>query len=304
MNILIHGTLDFDRIMHHPGRFQDWFLPGQLDALNLSLFIDHVEERFGGGAGAIAYTTKLFGEHPIILSAVGNDGGPYLEHLRNNGISTEYIQVYPDAKTSTFTVVNDEDLHQVGFFYSGALQRNVPFSTADFSPKNTVAILSPRDNNPETFAYAEQCIQAGIRYVFDPGQTIARYNEFELQRLIEGAHMLTINEYELETLKKRFRITEHELVQWAGIVITTLGSKGSRIQTKEETIYIPRASSDHIVETTSAGDAYRAGVLKGMAIDATLEQMGRLGSVSAAYSIEHYGCQDQRFTLDDFGDRY
>lgn len=304
MNILVHGTLDFDRIMHFPGKFQDRFLSDQLHKLNLSLFIDRIEERFGGGAGAIAYSLKLLGEQPIILSAIGNDGGPYLDHLRRNGISTEYIEVYSDAKTSTFTVVNDEEHHQIGLFYAGALQRNVPFSTANFNPRDTVMILSPRDNNPETFAYAQQCVQVGIKYIFDPGQTIARYSPHELRQLIEGSYMLTINEYELETLKKQFRLTEHEILQWTEILITTLGSEGSRIQTKQETYFIPRASSDHIVDATSAGDAYRAGVLKGIAIGASLEQMGRLGSVAAAYTIEHYGGQEHRYTLQEFCQRY
>ena len=304
MNILVHGTLDFDRIMHFTGRFQDYFLSDQLHKLNLSLFIDRVEERFGGGAGAIAYTLKLLNENPIVLSAIGNDGGMYLHHLRNLGISTEYIEMYEDAKTSTFTVVNDEDHHQVGFFYSGALQRNVPFSTASFNPADTVMILSPRDNNSETFAYAEQCVQVGIRYIFDPGQTIARYTEYELRKLIEGAYIFAINEYELETVKKRFRITEHEILQWTGILITTLGSAGSRIQTTHTTITIPRASSDQIVDATGAGDAYRAGILKGISLGASLEQMGKLGSVAAAYAIEQYGNQEHTFTVEDFCHRY
>ncbi|MBI2411266.1 MAG: carbohydrate kinase family protein [Candidatus Kerfeldbacteria bacterium] len=304
MNILVHGTLDFDRIMHYPGRFQDAFLVDQLHKLNLSLLIDDTKIRFGGGGGAIAYTLKMLGEQPIILSAIGGDGQQYLQHLQRLGISTEYIEVYPDAQTSTFTVVNDDEHYQVAFFYPGALHRNVPFSTADFNPAQTIMILSPRDNNNETIAYAHQCMRERIRYIFDPGQTIARYAKSDFRRLVEGATMLTINEYELETVKRRFRISELEILQWTETLITTLGGDGSRIQTRDQTIHIPRVSSDAIVDTTSAGDAYRAGVLKGIAIGATLEQMGRFGSVAAAYAIEHYGSQEHHFTIEQFCDRY
>lgn len=304
MTILVHGTLDFDRIMHFPGKFQDVILADQLHKINLSLYIDRVEERFGGGAGAIAYSLQLLGEKPLILSAIGNDGEPYLRHLHQQGISTEYIELYKDAKTSTFTVVNDQDHHQFGFFYSGALLRNVPFTTAGFRSDETLMILSPRDNNPETAAYARQCVQAGIRYIFDPGQTIARYSKHDLEPLIEGAYMLTINEYELQTLMRTMKFSEYDLLQMTEYVVVTLGEDGSRILTREGSVNIPRCSTKNIVDTTSAGDAYRAGILKGIAMGCTVEQMGRLGSVAATYAIEQYGGQEHTYTIAEFCQRY
>lgn len=303
-NILVHGTLDFDRIMHFPGKFQEYIRADELHKLNVSLYIDRVEERFGGGAGAIAYTLRLLGEKPTIISAIGNDGGEYVEHIRKLGLSTEYIEQYTDAKTSTFTVVNDEDHHQFGFFYSGALQRNVPFSAASFQPSETVMILSPRDNNPETAAYAQQCRNAGIRYVFDPGQTIGRYSKADLEQLIGGAYMLTLNEYEMETLKKATRMSEYDLLQLTEHVVMTMGGEGSRIFTRDGAIDIPRCASEQIVDTTSAGDAYRAGVLKGIAAGVSVEHMGRIGSVAAAYVIESYGGQEHTFSLESFRQRY
>lgn len=304
MNILIHGTLDYDIIMKHPGRFQDRLLPEYLDRLSMSLFIEDVEEKFGGNAGAIAYSLRLLGESPMIISAIGHDGQEYIDHLLSQGLTTEYIEVVNDIRTSRFTVVSDSEHHQLGFFYAGALQRNIPFSASDFPADNSIMLLTPRDNNPETLAYAQQCRQIGLPYIFDPGQTIDRFTKHELRQLIDGAFMLTINDYEFQTLQRLTDIREEELLGMTQAVVVTQGEDGSKIYTHDGIFDIPRCSSENVVDTTGAGDAYRAGLLKGISIGASFPQMGRLGAVAAAYAIEHVGGQEHHYSLDDFCQRY
>ena len=87
-------------------------------------------------------------------------------------------------------------------------------------------------------------------------------------------------------------------------IITTLGEKGSLISTGESDIKIPPAKAGDVVDPTGAGDAFRAGLLKGIAMGKGLETSAKMGAVAATYAIEKYGTQEHCFSYDDFSQRY
>jgi adenosine kinase len=88
------------------------------------------------------------------------------------------------------------------------------------------------------------------------------------------------------------------------VLITTLGSKGSVITTKDKILEIspcpPRSTDD----PTGAGDAYRAGFFTAYVGGHDLKTCGQVGSVTATYAVENYGTQNHSFTLKEFGKRY
>ena len=75
MNIIVSGSLAYDRIMDFPGRFSDHILPEKIHILNVCFAINGLRENFGGTAGNIAYTLSQLGEKPLIVAAVGHVAG-------------------------------------------------------------------------------------------------------------------------------------------------------------------------------------------------------------------------------------
>lgn len=82
MQILVSGSIAYDRIMPFPGRFADHIMPDKIHILNVCFLVNGVNEKFGGTAGNIAYTLRLLGEKPRILASVGGkDFGNYVQWL-------------------------------------------------------------------------------------------------------------------------------------------------------------------------------------------------------------------------------
>ena len=70
MNILVSGSLAYDRIMDFQGRFSDHILPDKIHVLNVSFTVNNLTEKFGGTAGNIAYGLSLLGEKSLILATI------------------------------------------------------------------------------------------------------------------------------------------------------------------------------------------------------------------------------------------
>ena len=91
------------------------------------------------------------------------------------------------------------------------------------------------------------------------------------------------------------------LLKHTGNIITTLGEAGSCIYTPDSVkCKIPPVQIDNPVDPTGAGDAYRAGLLKGLSLGYDLEKCAAMGSVSASYAVEHVGTQEHQYTMEDF----
>ena len=73
MEILVSGSMAYDRIMDFPGRFADHIVPEKIHMINLSFTVNGLVEKFGGPAGNIAYALTLLEERPRILATMGHD---------------------------------------------------------------------------------------------------------------------------------------------------------------------------------------------------------------------------------------
>ena len=71
--ILVSGSLAYDRIMDFPGLFKDHFVADKLHNINVSFQVADLSEQFGGTAGNVAYSLALLGEEPRIIGTVGTD---------------------------------------------------------------------------------------------------------------------------------------------------------------------------------------------------------------------------------------
>ena len=302
MTTLICGSIAYDTIMVFHDRFKNYILPDQIHILNVSFLVPDMRREFGGCAGNIAYNLKLLGGEPEIMAAVGTDSAPYRERLQGLGISQKYVREVPNTYTAQAFITNDLDDNQITAFHPGAM---------NFSHLNRVTdadgiklgIVSP-DGREGMLQHAREFHEAGIPFVFDPGQGLPMFDGEELTYFLELADYCTVNDYEGKLLAERTGRTLEEIATRVKALIVTRGGEGSLIFTDGRRIEIPTARADDVVDPTGCGDAYRAGLLYGMTHGMDWEMTGRLASIMGAIKIAQRGGQNHAPTRDEIGVRY
>jgi adenosine kinase len=303
MNIVITGSIAFDYLMHFPGDFLDHIKPERIQKLSLSFLVDDMVKRYGGCAPNIAYTLAMLGERPIVMGTAGQDFEPYRTWLASHGVDTSEIRVIPSLFTASFFATTDEELNQIASFYTGAMSYARELSFRDLEFPVDLTIISP--NDPEAMdKYPDECAALEIPYIYDPSQQVVRSSPESLRKGVMGADILVVNDYEYELLKDRIGMSDAEIrdaVKRA--VVVTLGAEGAAIWVEEE-IRIPAAPAKQIKDPTGVGDAFRAGLIKGLALGLPWAAAGRIGSLAATYVLETEGPQAHSFTLQEFVERY
>ncbi len=303
MHIFVSGSLAYDRIMDFQGKFEDHILPDKIHVLNVSFEVNGLKENFGGTAGNIAYTLSLLGERSTLVSAVGKDFDRYQKWLEQNRIDPSGIRVIENVFTSGAYITTDLSNNQITGFNPGAMKFTSDYEFQDVSPQNALAIISP-GNVDDMLIYSRKYKALGIAYIIDPGQQIPVLTGGNLAEMISGSSMLISNDYELDLIRKKTGLSMDDLLKRTGSVITTMGENGSLILTLDGEEKIPAVKTGRVLDPTGAGDAYRAGVLKGMILKETLGSSARMGAVCAAYAVECHGTQDHFFSMDEFHQRY
>jgi len=299
MNIIVSGSLAYDRIMNFPGRFSEHILPDKLHVLNVCFQVEGVQEKFGGTAGNIAYSLNLMGVKPYISAALGHDYHRYFEWLSRNGITTEGIRIIEDELTAGAYITTDNADNQITGFNPGAMKHSSCLDFDKLTPSETLVIVSP-GNLGDMINYPRICKEKGIDYIFDPGQSLPMWGAEDLIRSIEGSRILIVNDYELDMILNKTGLNIKELLKLPKAIITTLGEQGSRISVADGDISIPVVKTDKVVDPTGAGDSYRGGLISGLIGGKDIVQCARLGSVCASFAVECYGTQEYSFTAEEF----
>jgi adenosine kinase len=302
MNIVVTGSIAFDYLMSFPGKFTEHFLPEHMDRVSLSFLVDTMDKRRGGCAPNIAYTLALLGERPRLMATAGEDFGEYRAWLEAAGVDTGLVQQIAGKFTASFFCSTDVNNNQIASFYTGAMADagQLSFRTAGGCG---LTIISPNDPGAMV-QYAEECRTLGIPYIFDPGQQCARMSGGELRDGLTGAEILIVNDYELELLRQKTGLSQAEILGKAGALIVTRGEEGSSVFTRNSRTDIPAVVPDRIVDPTGVGDAYRGGLMKGLALRLSVADAARMGSVAATYALEHLGGQGHSYTQSEFRQRY
>jgi adenosine kinase len=303
MNIIVSGSLAYDRIMDFPGYFADHILPEKIHVLNIAFTVNGMREKFGGTAGNIAYALSLMGEQPEISATIGNDHHRYLAWMNQNGLSTKYIKIIEEEFTASAYITTDQADNQITGFNPGAMKFSSSLDFDRLNPKETLLIISP-GNLEDMTTYPRICKSKGIKYIFDPGQSIPMLGAEDLLQATEGCRILISNDYELELIMSKTGLNKEDLLKKAQAIIVTLGESGSRIYTPESEITIPAASPKKVEDPTGAGDSYRGGLISGLVRGMNIEQSARIGSVCSSFAVESYGTQDYRFSPEEFEGRF
>jgi adenosine kinase len=293
MSTLICGSIAYDSIMVFEGRFADHILPHQVHILNVSFLVPDMRREFGGCAGNISYNLKLLGGEPLPMATVGSDARPYLERLDALGISRRFIRQLENSYTAQAFITTDMDDNQITAFHPGAMtQSHLNAVPGDGSVR--VAIVAP-DGRDGMLQHAQQLADHGIPFVFDPGQGLPMFSGEELLWFIQRADYVAVNDYEARMLTEKTGLTLAELARKVRALIATRGAEGSEIHVNGDVLSIPVAPARRLVDPTGCGDAYRAGLLYGIANDLDWEVIGRLAAVMGSLKIEHSGGQNHAY---------
>jgi adenosine kinase len=320
--IFISGSLVYDRIMDFPGYFKDHIMPDKIHILNVSFAVNNMRESFGGTAGNIAYNLSLLGERPSIIATAGNDFTPYKKWLDKNKIDSSLVKIIKNKNTASCYITTDMSDNQITAFNPGALTvetRHCLISTdfKKFGKGNTekippapfvkggvgLAIIAP-GNIKDMENYARFYKKANIKYIFDPGQQITALSSVSLKSGIKGAEILIGNDYEISLINKKTGWTTKDLIDKVNMLVVTMGDKGSLIYYNKKKHIIKPAKVKKAVDPTGAGDAYRAGLIKGIIKGYNIKKCGQLASVVASFAVEKHGTQEHRFSKQDVENRY
>ncbi len=301
--IVVSGSLAYDQIMNFPGQFVKHILPNQIHNLNLSFFLNSLRQSYGGTAGNIVYSLNLLGEKPILLGVGGRDFLDYQKYLRQQKIDISHIKIYKEDRSAIAYIITDKSDNQIAVFYPGPLPKDYVRSTIRSLKNIDLAIIAP-DDKDRMVNYATAYRVKNISYIFDPGQALIAFSVSELKRVIIGAYILIGNDYEIKLILDKLKINLKQLTTLVDILIITKGVQGSEIYQANRKIIVKAVKAKNNSDPTGAGDAYRAGLLKGLALDYDLKTCGQLAALSATYAVEKFGTQAHRFTLAEFKSRY
>lgn len=300
--ILITGSIAYDRIMNFPGYFKDNIMPDQIHKLNVSFFVDKFRKSFGGTAGNIAYNLGLLDANFLTWANVGHDFKNYKDWFLKNNIDISKIKTFKDQQTASAYIITDQADNQIAGFFPGAMMESI--SLKPIPLKNIkLAIVAPQ--NPIDMVELPLLFKENeIPYIFDPGQQVASLNRGQLKQSIAGAKILIGNDYEIKLIQEKTKWTLKDLQKETEILIITLGEKGSQIYTKNKEYNIKPANPKNTSDPTGAGDAYRAGLIKGLIEKWPIEKIGKFAGLIAVYTVEKYGTQTHEFTWPELKKRH
>ena len=293
MSVLICGSLAFDTITNFPGQFSQQIMPDKVHILNVSFLVPTLRREFGGCAGNIAYNLHLLGGAPLVMAALGNDGGDYLLRLQGWGIDTSQVLLAGDTYTAQAIIITDGDNNQITAFHPGAMQlahhRVVPTDRGDI----TLAIIAP-DGREAMLSHATQLADAKIPFVFDPGQGLPMFDGDDLRRFTAQASWVAVNDYEAAMLCERMGTTVAALSKQPNLrgVIVTLGADGCEVWQAGSRSHVPGVLAEAVLDPTGCGDAFRGALLHGLSLGWPLARCVALGNQVGALKIARRGGQN------------
>jgi adenosine kinase len=301
--VVVTGSIAFDYLMSFPGHFTDVIMVDQLQNISLSFLVDSMVKQRGGVATNIAYTMALLGGHPTVMATAGQDFADYRRWLDVQGIDTSAIVDIHDVFTASFFVTTDLDQNQIASFYTGAMAYANTLTFEEHAPDTDLAIISP--NDPRAMqSYVRECKELGIPYIYDPSQQTIRLSGEELYEGLNGCYLLAVNRYEFHLIQERTGLDEQRILSLVGGLLVTSGADGSELTFGGQRWQIPAVTPSKIVDPTGAGDAFRAGLMRGIQLGVPWPVAGRMGALASTYVLENMGTQAHYFSRADFVSRY
>ncbi len=302
MHALICGSMAYDTIMVFKDQFKNHILPDKIHMLNVAFLVPDMRREFGGCAGNIAYNLHMLGGKPLIMASVGDDFQPYRERLTKLGIAHHHIHHVPETFTAQAFITTDLDDNQITAFHPGAMNFSHQNHIAD-AKDVSLGIIAP-DGRDGMMQHAKEFEEAGIPFIFDPGQGLPMFGDDDIRAFLRQADYLACNDYEAQMMQEKTGETMEHLARNVKAAIVTLGAQGSQIYANGKRHEIPCVKATELVDPTGCGDAYRAGLLYGIQSGWEWEKTGRLAALMGSIKIASRGGQNHALTRADIAQRF
>ena len=302
MTALICGSFAYDQLMLYPGRFREDILPDKIHILNVCFVVPELRREFGGCGGNIIYNTMLLGADCLPMGTVGVDFDAYRTWLQQHGIDLRHLRVIDGVYTAQCFITTDMDNNQITTFQVGAMGYSHE-NKVSMAEGISIGIVAP-DGKDGMLQHAQQFAEAGIPFIFDPGQNVTVLSRDELLDSFERATWLVFNDYEWQLVEDKTGLTRRSVLELVDALIITRGAYGSSIHTRGGQVDIPAVHAQRPVDPTGCGDAYRAGLLYGLMQGRDWETTGRVASLMGKIKVEVRGTQNHRFEQQEFPDLF
>lgn len=289
--------------MSFSGSFKDHILAEKAHVLSVSFLLDSFKKQRGGVGGNIAYSLGLLGEPSSLVGTVGEDFGDYRAALISVGVDTAGVtEVDGELTASAFM---NADLHgnQIASFFPGAMSKSRDVDISPFAENTAWGIVSAGDP-AAMMRHSREIAESGCKLIFDPSQQIVILTPEQLSEGIGLARIVVGNDYEFGMIERKTGLTIDDIERQIDLTIVTYGGNGSELRAGGERVQIPIAPATTIVDPTGGGDAYRAGLVKGLLMERDLDVVGRIAAQSATYAIEYHGTQEHDYSTDEFINRF
>ena len=295
MTAVVCGSFAYDNILNFEGKFEDHLISSELNNINISFLCTNMRREYGGCAGNIIYNLVSIGADAFSIGTMGSDAGPYIEWMRKNNISTDYIEIIKDSYTAQAYITTDLNANQITTFHPGAMQYSNQIKIPD-NDSVTLGLISP-DGRDGMIDHAKQLIEMKVPYVFDPGQGMPMFNKDELNFFSDNASWIIMNDYEFKMYNDITGHTPSDIISNNKVLVVTDGDNGSSIFTIDKKLNISTPKVEDPKDPTGCGDAYRAGIIYGIMKDMPLEKIGELSSELGALKVKSFGTQNH--TIDN-----
>jgi adenosine kinase len=300
---VVSASIAFDHIMSFNGSFKDHILAEKAHVLSVSFLIDSLKKHRGGVGGNIAYSLGLLGEPSALMGTVGEDFGDYRAALDRLGVDTRGVVEVPGEFTATGFLSADLHGNQIVSFYPGAMWKSREIDVTDVSNSAAYGVVGAGD--PEgMMLHMRQMSASSAKLVFDPSQQIPILSGESLTEGVESSDIMVANDYEYSMIERKTGLTLDDIQSRVELMVITYGAEGSELRLGNESVRIPVAPPTAVEDPTGAGDAYRAGLIKGLLMGLDLDMVGRVAALAATYPIEHHGTQEHSYDISGFIARF
>lgn len=277
-----HAAID---IIYSSGRFPD---------PNTCVELVGRREYFGGTGANLARIAAALDVKTALASHVGDDfPDEFKRALQSGGVDVTDVIKVRGQRTPFIIMISDSGHNQIGFVDQGAVreQDRLPVRTHTVDSSKFVHIGTGRPSY--MYKVAKRAKWRKKTVCFDPAQEIHYvYTPEALRQILEYCQVLFLNSSELETAKRYLNLEDdRELLSYAKVIVHTRGSEGSRIITDDDEVYVGAISPDKVVDTTGAGDGFRAGFYAGLSRSLPIEECAWVGASAASFVVESVGAQ-------------
>jgi adenosine kinase len=302
-SVVLSASIAFDYIMSFPGSFGDHILPEKSTVLSVSFLVDSLRRQRGGVAGNIAYNLALLGVRSALYSGVGMDFNTYRSAFEELGIDLTNVIEIPNELTASAFMMADLRDNQIAAFYPGASAHAGGLSMLEGAAKAKFGLVGAAA--PDAMRrHAEEIAAAGCKLIYDPSQQIVALPADDLNAGIKDAWAFVSNDYEYAMLEQKIGRNVDQLTEEVELLVITYGEIGSELRRNGLVTKVMATKVEKVSDPTGAGDAYRAGLIKGLLLGDDLQVAGQMASVVAAYAIEQHGTQEHSFTPEAFVERF